>query len=98
MDRAKKTAGAFAKKTFSQEKRMKTTLILLNNSALLTCGAPCWFFTLPVPLLGFPVKQDDKKVNRIQKKSNRAAKNLTGEQKILQDGIKMVLDGKKGYR
>jgi predicted alpha-1,6-mannanase (GH76 family) len=48
--------------------------------------------------LGFPVKQDDKKVNRIQKKSNRAAKNLTGEQKILQDGIKMVLDGKKGYR
>jgi hypothetical protein len=48
--------------------------------------------------LGFPVKQDDKKVNRIQKKSNRAAKNRTGEQKILQDGIKMVLDGKKGYR
>jgi hypothetical protein len=45
--------------------------------------------------LGFPVKQDDKKVNRIQKKSNRAAKNLTGEQKILQDGIKMVLDFSK---
>jgi hypothetical protein len=58
---------------------------------LLTCGAPCLFFTLPVPLLGFLVKQDDKKVNRIQKKSNRAAKNLTGEQKIL-------LDGKKAYR
>jgi 3-methyladenine DNA glycosylase AlkC len=59
----------------------------------------CWFFTLPVSLLGFPVKQDGKKVNKIQKKMqqghkkpDRTAKKpteigkiATGKQKSLQD-------------
>jgi len=74
------------------------TVILLKNSILLRFGARWLFFTLPVPLLGFHVKQDDKKVNRIQKKYNRATKNLIGIQKNLQEIIKLLLDGNKAYR
>jgi hypothetical protein len=38
-----------------------------------------------------------KKLTGFKKKSNRATKNLTGQQKSLPDSIKMVQDDKKGY-
>jgi hypothetical protein len=38
------------------------------------------------------------KLTGFNKNSNRDTKNLTGQQKNLLEGIKMVQDGKKGYR